>query len=77
MPLVLLEAVVLVDGVELATLGIGCAASAVGGPWLGTVSPVGDGWASLLAAQASEATSVKVRITPDDEYLLNKIRLIN
>jgi len=61
-------------GVELATTGgVGCAASAIGGPSGEIAWPVGDGVASLLAAHAIEAMSAAGRI---EKYLLNNVELI-
>jgi hypothetical protein len=72
-PFTVLDALGLV--VALATIaGVGCAASAVGGPSGEIVWPIGDGVASLLAAQANEVMTAAGRI---EKYLLNNVELIS
>jgi hypothetical protein len=44
--------------------------------WAGIASPMGEGRASLLAAQAIEVRRAKETSTDIDEYLLNKVRFI-
>src|SRR5438105_7891351 len=62
---------------ELATGRMAAAATLVGDPAGGMTSPPGDGRASLLAAQASDASRTKGTSTLIEEYLRKKLRCIS
>jgi hypothetical protein len=83
-PVAVLDAVLLVGGgVNGVVEGLGLPATPAADATLagdasgGMTSPVGDGLASLAAAQAKDAISAKGMSTLMDEYLLNKLLCIS